>query len=185
MRSLLVGAVLIACTCASQSAQASPLAAHLSPACEASAPGTLLVSWQGDAEFRLYYVSIALDDGTAAIALETTTATALNFTGLARSTNFQVAVRGLPKASPTLAWGPSWLTSSAVRCSTSNKVLAEPPSTSVVAPGDNIDGTLIESSASSSSFLRVFRVSEYSFDVDFLKNHDAASITAMPLCESC
>jgi hypothetical protein len=29
--------------------------------------------------------------------------------------------------------------------------------------------------------MRVYRISEYSFDADFLRNHDAASIEAMPL----
>ena len=29
--------------------------------------------------------------------------------------------------------------------------------------------------------MKVYRISEYSFDVDFLANHDSASVDAMPL----
>ena len=35
--------------------------------------------------------------------------------------------------------------------------------------------------SSTSQWMRVYRVSEYSFDVDFLANHNAASVDAMPL----
>lgn len=80
-------------------------------------------------------------------------------------------LRALPVKAPSMAWGPAWTSpwSTVVQCRTEAGA-----STSRVL--SSTDG-----SNSGTRFMRVYRISEYSFDVDFLQNHDAATIDAMPL----
>lgn len=98
----------------------------------------------------------------------------IEVTGLRPSTTYLVSVRSHPEAEKTIAWGPGWLESSEmVNCSTT---------ASNGQGGQSLrTNSQMQRTASGSKFLNVFRISEFSFEVDFLENHDSASIEAMPL----
>ncbi|CAK0793037.1 unnamed protein product [Prorocentrum cordatum] len=163
---------LLACACACASAAGLPGVAP-APRCSAATDGSLTVSWADSAEFGLYYVQLGRGGGRGAdkpFALETARTSPVVFSGLAPATSYQVALRALPVRAPSGSWGPAWLRSAAaVQCNTTARSAARPR-----APegAGGVAGT---------RFMRVYRLSEYSFDVDFLENHNGASADAMPL----
>eukprot|EP00931_Biecheleriopsis_adriatica_P017522 TRINITY_DN12546_c0_g1_i2.p1 TRINITY_DN12546_c0_g1~~TRINITY_DN12546_c0_g1_i2.p1 ORF type:complete len:400 (-),score=43.34 TRINITY_DN12546_c0_g1_i2:190-1389(-) len=86
---------------------------------------------------------------------------------------YVVSLRALPVSAPSLAWGPAWtIPAGHIICRTSKAYAAQ------VNP---LLKPLHRNSLAETRFMRVYRISEYSFDVDFLSNHDAASVEAMPL----
>eukprot|EP00966_Prymnesium_polylepis_P212079 4912499-Prymnesium_polylepis.1 len=91
--------------------------------------------------------------------------------GLQPDTKYTVAVRSHPRLQPTIAWGPGWA------------ALSEPAVCTTASAGAVSKETKPSpcSAPSQSRFLKVYRISEYSFDVDFLANHDAADADSMPL----
>jgi hypothetical protein len=128
-------------------------------------------------ESDLYYVQLSTPENpNYPFAIVTTKSSPVSIGGLAENTTYSFSVRSHNASTPSIAWGPSWAEATdLVECST---------------PLQNIDPALDVNASSispnliagkNSSFLRVFRISEYSFDVDFLENHDAASMNAMPL----
>jgi len=139
------------------------------PTCSASS-SALSVDYTVDhpAEYDLHYVTVSLSSRpTKAVAVVTTRKFPVSVEGLHAGQEYLIAVRSHPKSQPTIAWGPGWSAPSrSQRCNTSSAA-PQPPA---FAP-----------TASSSRLLRVYRISEYAFDVDFLENHDAASADAMPL----
>lgn len=149
--------------------------------CSAATPSSLTISYMVGAGRRinspptahdLHYVQLSSPSIAAGkpFALTTTTSFPVNITGLAAATSYSVAVRSHPSSEPTIAWGPGWeAPTDPIVCSTAAATAesrAPPP---------------FGRTAAGSQFVRAYRISEYSFDVDFLPNHDAASIDAMPL----
>lgn len=125
----------------------------------------------------LYYVQLASPGNELQpFGLVTTHTFPVNVTGLNPDITYSVSVRGHNASTPSISWGPSWFSASDwIQCSpgqTENNIQKLPKPSAIVPISKNeID----------SQFLQVYRISEYSFDVDFLANHDGASIGAMPL----
>ena len=141
--------------------------------CSAATPSSLTISYTPPPTAHdLHYVQLSSPSIASGkpFALTTTTSFPLNLTGLAAATSYSVAVRSHPSSEPTIAWGPGWeAPTDPIVCSTAAATAesrAPPP---------------FGRTAAGSQFVRAYRISEYSFDVDFLPNHDAASIDAMPL----
>ena len=119
----------------------------------------------------LHYVELARPEAPdKPFSLTTATEFPVNVTGLHPRMTYSFAVRSHPSSAPSIAWGPSWTPPSIrTECTTGEATpsLAMPHTA--------------EGSSPTSRRMRVYRVSEYSFSVDFLGNHDAASVDAMPL----
>jgi hypothetical protein len=147
--------------------------AALEPNCTEITASTLTVSWQPEKGFSAYYVQLSSGSLSRPFALRTTVNTSLMLEGLSPNVEYTVAIRGLSSEAPSEAWGPAWST----------------PEVSVRCVTRDLDDLVVHSSAREHAApsppdtrrMRVYRISEYSFDVDFLRNHDAASIEAMPL----
>ena len=136
------------------------------PSCRALPSGELEVSFAARAGADLHYVELSRTATARPFALVTTRSSPVLVTGLRPGVTFSVTVRSHPASERTIGWGPGWGTRSApVECAAAAASTAS--HLGVSAPG--------------SRFLRTFRVSEYAFDVDFLPNHNAASIEAMPV----
>ena len=147
-----------------------------SPRCietEAST-SSLSISWSSNpAAFSQYYVEIAHMAGDRPFALQTSSGNALVFKGLMPNTNYSISLRALPVAAPSESWGPAWKTGSdVISCRTASASI-DTHHVPIITPSSGNKTT--------TSFMRVYRISEYSFDVDFLRNHDTASVDAMPL----
>ena len=155
-----------------------PARAAFSPSCSTVDSGTLRVSFDVStlpAPADLFYVQLAppaLPDKP--FALVTTLEFPVNVTGLSPSQSYLVSVRAHNASTPSIVWGPSWsMTSETIECSTSDVAHQEyNGSAKLLSAATNL---------ANSKFLQVYRISEYSFDVDFLANHDGASVDAMPL----
>jgi hypothetical protein len=152
--------------------------AQFQPTC-LSTGGSILIQWNASEIFQLYYVSISFPNATAPFALETTQESSLNLTQLAPG-RYLFTVRALPTAAKSLAWGPAWTIpqpNDTIECqvsvASSESSSDESSSQKVVNDPNNRNPQ--------SQFVRAYRISEYSFDPDFLRNHDAASPEAMPL----
>lgn len=128
----------------------------------------------------LYYVQLALpgkDDSP--YALVTTKDFPVTVVGLSEDITYSVSIRCHDASTPSIAWGPSWgQATESTQCSTAAQV---PLDYNIETSKSSTPLTQAAADSNSSSFLRVYRISEYSFDVDFLENHDAASADAMPL----
>lgn len=106
-------------------------------------------------------------------ALKTTTNSTVTLTGLAPNAEYIVSIRALPLQARSEAWGPAWSTpSQGVPCKTLSKQRDAPQTSSSSIAAARIDNV---------QTMKVYRISEYSFSVDFLRNHDSASVEAMPL----
>jgi len=125
----------------------------------------------------LFYVQLASpEDPDKPFALVTTLSFPTLVGGLGAGLTSSVSVRAHNASAPSIAWGPSWgAPSQAALCSTLPEGSKQASATSafIVAKA--------ESARSASMFMRAYRISEYAFDVDFLENHDGASVEAMPL----
>ena len=148
--------------------------------CSSSNSNSISVTWDPSPEFNLYYVQISQSPTKPPISLETTIHTSLNFTRIA-SGKYTLTLRGLPKSAPSLAWGPAWSIIGSVDCSTttsSTPSLPPPPPPPPPLPPPQQRSSI---AAAPLQYTRSYRISEYSFDVDFLRNHDSASQEAAPL----
>ena len=147
-----------------------------SPRCtevEASS-SSLSISWSSNpAAFSQYYVEIAHNAGDKPFALQTSSGNALEFKGLMPSTNYTISLRALPVTAPSQVWGPAWKAGNDVISCRTASAFTDTDYVSITTPSSRNKTT--------TSFMRVYRISEYSFDVDFLRNHDTASVDAMPL----
>eukprot|EP00746_Dinoflagellata_sp_MGD_P065272 gnl/MRDRNA2_/MRDRNA2_27201_c0_seq1.p1 gnl/MRDRNA2_/MRDRNA2_27201_c0~~gnl/MRDRNA2_/MRDRNA2_27201_c0_seq1.p1 ORF type:complete len:481 (+),score=78.77 gnl/MRDRNA2_/MRDRNA2_27201_c0_seq1:63-1505(+) len=146
------------------------------PICTKSTPTSLTVTYANDPDMDLHYVALAATNGARPtqkpFALVTGTSFPIELKGLHPSTTYTIMVRSHPKTEKTIAWGPGWQDYSApVNCTTKP------------AEGAQFEQMVVpmQRTAPGSRFLNVYRISEYSFDVDFLENHDSASLEAMPL----
>ena len=129
---------------------------------------TITVTWQSDPYFRIYYAQITTVERGQPFALSTTNTSSVTLSGLASSTAYSVSTRALPVQARSEAWGPAWSEASdTIECRTA-------------AEADSVT-TDVALSGQTTKTMKVYRISEYSFDVDFLRNHDSASIEAMPL----
>ena len=143
-------------------------------ACNCTATTCVVSVSSGLPPSSLHYAELSLPHARP-FALITTTNFPLMVEGLQPSTNYVVDIRSLVPGAPSIAWGPSWgKPSPSVACTTR----PAPPAPRVPTPSA---AAVVPGVGTTSRWLRVFRVSEYSFDVDFLANHDAASVDAMPL----
>ena len=147
--------------------------AQFHPQCSGDADGSVVISWKPSNTFQLYYVAIATSNITKPFALETTKQSTLNITQLATG-HYTFTVRALPTTAPSLAWGPAWdkpTTDDSVECEVNNPI------------SKSVSKSISKSipSALKTKFIKTYRISEYSFEPDFLRNHDAASPDAMPL----
>ena len=112
------------------------------------------------------------DQPSRPIALVTTRSSPATVSGLAPGTGYLVSVRSHPASAPTIAWGPAWtMLTAPVHCNTTT---ADGPASDRAPPR-------FARTHPESRLLRAYRISEYSFDVDFLENHNAASVEAIPL----
>ena len=146
--------------------------ANPAPDCEPLSSSTMLVHFNETSDADLYYVQLATPGSEdSPFALVTATSSPVSVEGLSPNATYAVSMRAHDAATPSIAWGPSW---------------GEPSESAVCTtlPSQGRERLVLPSTSgadSNSSFLRVYRISEYSFDVDFLENHDAASADAMPL----
>lgn len=145
---------------------AAPRCACLASSCD--------ISYELPPDIDLCYVEIASPDRPdKPFALMTTLSFPAHVDGLAAGREYSFAVRCHNASSPSIAWGPSW-------------GAASPRANCVVArEHDGVSlpqqGSGQGSRPTQSRFMRAYRISEFSFSVDFLGNHDAASVEAMPL----
>eukprot|EP00466_Bigelowiella_natans_P006571 jgi/Bigna1/88157/estExt_fgenesh1_pg.C_280189 len=121
----------------------------------------------------LHYVELrAPKNGSRPFAVVTTRNFPVEINGLSPETMYRLSIRSHPSEGPPITWGPSWLPSSrAVDCTT-----AAPEIQSISYQDRNS-----KIASKDSRFLRAYRISEYSFKPDFLRNHNAADRLAMPL----
>ena len=148
------------------------------PTCLTSSPHSLSIDYTVTPkdEWDLHYVTLSVPaepngEAVKPFALMTTTTFPVTVSGLQPGTRYAIAVRSHPRSQPTIAWGPGWSApSDAIVCTTPDSAA---PREQIITPGSQ--------TVAGSKFLRVYRISEYSFDVDFLPNHDAADAQSMPL----
>lgn len=96
------------------------------------------------------------------IQAHTTFMTMLRCVGLSPNTSYSIAIAAHDPAAPSIAWEPSWArVGDSVSCATLGLASSQ----------ESAKATIGISTAS--SFLRTYRISEYSFEVDFLENHDS------------
>ena len=152
---------------------AAAAAAAAVPTCTAITNSSIEVSFEPGEGTDLHYVQLSGADASRPFALVTTRDFPVVVSGLTAAMAYNVSVRSHNASTPSIAYGPSWFAPfGTVECSTAATAAAA-SATSEIGGGKRGGGE--------SQFLRVYRVSEYSFSVDFLANHDAASVEAMPL----
>ena len=123
-------------------------------------------------KWDLHYVSIATSSRPAQpVGIVTTRSFPVLVAGLHPGSSYVVTVRSHPKALPTIAWGPGWSPPSTASVCNTTAAFARHQPMVVTNPR----------TAPLSRFLRVYRISEYAFEPDFLENHDAADDQSMPL----
>lgn len=138
------------------------------PKCASKTGNSITVSWTADPYFRLYYAQLTTKSKSKPFSLRTTNESETTLEGLAASTTYTISLRALPVQARSEAWGPAWtMASPSVECTTTNAA--------------KLDTAVGVASDPGLKTMKAYRISEYSFDVDFLRNHDSASVEAMPL----
>jgi hypothetical protein len=150
--------------------------------CEHATSNSIKVSWNAIENTDLYYIGIYEcnnDSSTNAsglgrmIALDTVAAEgtgqkmAAELSQLRPGTNYSLLLRSHPSALPSTVWG--WRNISAATVLTVC-------STSAVGPGGSQGAPSTRRTAVQSSFTRMYRVSERTYEIDFLSNHNAGDL---------
>jgi hypothetical protein len=135
---------------------------------EVSAAGAINVSWAQTADTDMYYVGIHELNHSKLIALDTVAGRDMPgrmhvvLSQLAEGTSYALLLRSHPSTLPSTVWG--WRNVSAastpVVCKT-NEVRKMPER---------------KLGPSKSRFTRMYRVSELTYEIDFLSNHNAADL---------
>ena len=149
------------------------------PTCSCSGHDTCSINFTALAAMDLHYVGVARPGRPdKPFAIVTTQAFPVDVGGLHARTTYSFFISSHPSSAPSIAWGPSWNASTApFTCTTTHEPM--PREVGDEAPSSTAGRETAP--ATGSRYVRVYRVSEYSFSVDFLSNHDAASAAAMPL----
>lgn len=131
---------------------------------------TVTVQWSAVPQSDLYYVAIVRHTlgGTEQVrALNTvpSSRTRVTLTGLAPEMPYTLRLRSHPSSAPSIVWGWRNATGPTTTCRTTASV-GRPP---VAAPKKKPLTPV-------SRFTRMYRVSEMTSEVDFLRNHDSADL---------
>eukprot|EP01062_Namystynia_karyoxenos_P030790 TRINITY_DN2290_c7_g1_i1.p2 TRINITY_DN2290_c7_g1~~TRINITY_DN2290_c7_g1_i1.p2 ORF type:complete len:384 (+),score=112.51 TRINITY_DN2290_c7_g1_i1:74-1225(+) len=137
--------------------------------CEPAGAGALRLSWAAESNTDLYWVALLEGSGGRPFAIETVTppqgAAVVNHTlrGLAPARRYWLQLRSHPASAPSTVWGWRAAAGAAAQCETLGEPAAAAPPP---APAPGVRHT------------RMWRVSENTYEIDLLSNHNAADYAA-------